>query len=190
MAYVTLASVSTGDLLTATDWNQAGDNFDHLAALKAGGSALSAKSSAAELLATPRATYTLNESSNYTTTSTSFVDIDATKLALTLITNGGDVEVNFYGSFSIDGTQPFYLDVAVDGVRTAGDDGLLKHSITTSGATANTAFRRLISSLAAGSHTFKLQWKTAGNTLTLYAGAGTSQSDVHPQFWVKEIFNV
>ena len=49
MAYVTLPTIATGTLVTADDWNQAGDNFDHLAGMKAGGVALSALAAGSEL---------------------------------------------------------------------------------------------------------------------------------------------
>jgi hypothetical protein len=184
-----MPTVATGDLIAAADWNQVGDNFDHLAALKAGGTALSSKSSAAELLATPKADYTLNESSNYTTTSTSFADIDAVKLALSITSNGGDVLVQFHGTFTINAASTFWLELMVDGVAHAGDDGIGGFSVPATGAGVTASFTRLIKGLSAGSHTFKLRWKTLSNTLTLYAGAGTASWDVHPQFWVKEIFN-
>ncbi|MEO1163712.1 MAG: hypothetical protein AAFV98_08020 [Chloroflexota bacterium] len=41
----------------------------------------------------PSANYELDETSDYTTTSTTFVDVDSTNLSLTLDTNGGDVKV-------------------------------------------------------------------------------------------------
>src|SRR5688572_3046478 len=49
MTYVTLPTIATGTLVTADDWNQAGDNFDHLASMKASGIALSALAAGSEL---------------------------------------------------------------------------------------------------------------------------------------------
>jgi len=68
------------------------------------------------------AQYTLNESTDYTTSSSSFVDVDAVRLALTLYTSGSAVLVGFYGTFSASGTTDTlcYLDVALDGVRIGG----------------------------------------------------------------------
>jgi hypothetical protein len=132
----------------------------------------------------PGTSYVLNESANYYTTSTSFVDVDGSKLALTISTGGGDVMVHFHGVVAAaSGRVNFDLDV--DGVRVAGDDGITRLDTIT----APVSFTRLISGLAAGAHTFRLQWRvSSGGSATLYAGAGsTVQLDVHPQFWVREV---
>ncbi len=137
------------------------------------------------LHAPPTAAFLANEVANYTTTSSTFVNIDNTdgKLSLTITTTGGDVMVGFvgyvYGSGNIG-----YLDVEMDGTRIGSDDGLAIFYNTI----ATTSFVILKTGVSAGSHTFKLQWKiTAGGTATLYAGAGTSGADLHPQFWVREV---
>ena len=128
--------------------------------------------------------YVCDEASDYTTTSTSFVDVDGTNLALTIITNGGPVLVHFHGMFYTNGAR-MWLDVDVDGTRTAGDDGIIGAWQT---ANFTVTFSRLITGLSAGEHTFTLQWKViSGGTAKLYAGAGTSNADVHPQFWVREV---
>jgi len=132
--------------------------------------------------------YTANESADYTTTSTSFVDVDATNFALTITTNGGNCLVGFTGFVDIGGasTQYVHFNVDVDGSAYFADDGL-------GGGWDNltkklVSFVVLIEGLTAGSHTFKLQWKSPlAGTMTLYAGAGTSNLDVHPQFWVQEL---
>ncbi len=78
------------------------------------------------LKAPPTTVYVLNESSDYTTTSTSFVNVDNTKLALALTTNGGDVLISFHGMLlSSSNGRVISLDVEVDGVRLGGDDGLI-----------------------------------------------------------------
>lgn len=129
--------------------------------------------------------YTPNEGSDYTTTSTSFVDVDATNLALTITTTGGDVEVHFDGNaYNASLTEQIFFDVDVDGTREGLDDGFI-YIITNSGK--QPSFTRLITGLSAASHTFKLQWKTTASTATIPAGAGSAGSDVHPQFWVREI---
>lgn len=132
----------------------------------------------------PTASYTLNETSNYTTTSTAFVDIDATRLALTITTSGGDVMAHFHGVIGAAAGR-VNLDLDVDGVRHAGDDGLTRLDTIT----APVSFTRLIRGLSAGTHTFRLQWRvSSGANATLYAGAGTApQFDLHPQFWVREV---
>ena len=141
----------------------------------------------------PTDEYTLNEGSDYTTTSTSFVDIDATNLALTIETGGGDVLVHFHGVFgsvSGSGTAVAYLEVDVDGSPLAGNDGIIAIYIDDAADHFPLSFTQLIQGLSAGSHTFKLQWKrttSASAVVALWAGAGTSNNDLHPQFWAREV---
>lgn len=165
MAWVTPSNQSVGYEVGATDWNQ-----DVVANTKA-------------LKTPPSSMYTADESSDYTTSSTSFVDVDATNFALTITTTGGAVLVVFQGSVNNSGGST-YLDVAVDTVRDAGDDGIVRISGSNVGGDG---FVWRVEGLAAGSHTFTLQWKVSAGTATLYAGAGTAASDVHPQFWVAEV---
>ena len=133
---------------------------------------------------------TINEATNVTTSSTSFVDVDATegKFQHTIAVVGSRVEVGFFGTFlhsSILGR--IYLDVAIDGTPQSGDDGYVRSTtVLSSGAYQNESFTAIITGITPGSRVFTLQWKTSGATLTLYRGAGTSQLDVHPQFWVVE----
>ena len=60
----------------------------------------------------PSADYDCNEAANYATTSTTFVNVDATNLALTITTNGGDVLVHFHGTLQNSSSARVYLDVA------------------------------------------------------------------------------
>ncbi len=118
-----------------------------------------------------------------TTTSTEFVDVDADKLSLTLMTHGGDVLVGFAGTlqsrYSARGT---FLNVAVDGVDYIADDGIIRDNARGEHIHAPISFVMLVTDLEAGSHTFKLRWKTAvGNT------ARMDVVNMHPQFWAKEI---
>ena len=159
MAWTTPKTWAVDELVTASDLNT--HIRDNLNALKV----------------PPTDHYELNEGSDYTTSSTSFVDVDATNLALTITTTGGDVLVHFHGYTVNQG----YFDLAVDGSRAGGDDGCIRFT------TGPVSFTRLITGLAAGEHVFKLQWKTVGAALTLYAGTGTAGYDLHPQFWVREI---
>lgn len=148
------------------------------------------------LLTRPDKAYIANETANYVTSSTAFVDVSAARLSLTLTPASSRVLVGFQGSFSgtgsANGSYYVYLDIAVNGIRTAGDDGILCH-IGGNGTYIPLAFVRLIEGLTPGtSYTFKLQWKAnhsypgATPTVTLFAGAGTASLDIHPQLWVKE----
>ena len=121
-----------------------------------------------------------------TTTSNEFVDVDADKLSLTLLTHGGDVLVGFTGTVQSQSSNgASYFNVAVDDVNYAADDGILRDTAASSGGGNRhgpISFVMLISGLNAGSHTFKLRWKTSNNNV--------SKIDVvnlHPQFWAKEI---
>ena len=134
----------------------------------------------------PTAVYNLNETGDYTTTSTAFANVDGTKLALAITTAGGDVLVGFCGAVLHSASSVFF-DVEVDGARTGGDDGLMVVSPASSSARTNASFFKLIQGLAPGVHTFKLQWKVVSGTGTLFAGAGTSNGDIHPQFFVREV---
>jgi hypothetical protein len=136
----------------------------------------------------PSASVDLNESADYTTTSTAFVDINATKLSHTITTSGGDVLVTFAGSAlnsHVAGANVLF-DVTVDSVRAGGDDGIFM-ATGFANLAANISFAYWIKGLAAGSHTFRLQWKVSAGTAILWTGAGTSGGDLHPQFTVREV---
>lgn len=174
MTWSAPATWTTDQVVTAADLNQ--ELRDNLIALKD----------------PPSDNYELNEGADDTTSSTSFGDVDATNFALTIITTGGDVMVNLAGA-SIDnatGSARTFFDIDVDGVRAGGDDGIARiEQGTSGGANVNmlVSFSYLITGLAAASHTFKLQWKVSAGTSKLFAGAGTSNADVHPQFFAREI---
>lgn len=133
----------------------------------------------------PFAQYVLNEGADYTTTSTSFVNVDATDLALSITTAGGVVEIHFHGIVTNSSTAFNNFDVEIDGSPYAGDDGITS-GVVSAGVKEQISFTVRKSGLSAGSHTFKLQWKTNTGTATLYAGAGTSGYDQHGEFWVVE----
>lgn len=138
----------------------------------------------------PTGQYTLNQGSDYTTTSSTYVDVDGTNLALTLVTAGGDVLVGFYGTFQHStANAAVALDISVDGVRQGGDDGLITgRAASTQNGYLPIAFVAMVRGLSAGSHTIKLQWKTTAATATLHAGAGSATyGDSHPQFWAREV---
>lgn len=171
MAWTTPATWSVDQLVTATLMNT--HIRDNLNALKA----------------PPTDVQDVNEGADYTTTSTSFVDIDSAgdpDLNLTIETGGGDVLVTFYGTFANAGGH-INLDFTVDGVKHGGDDGLLRSASTALGH-KNLTFAVWVQGLSAASHTFKMQWKVDAGTATMYAGAGTGTGlDVHSQFAVREV---
>jgi hypothetical protein len=138
----------------------------------------------------PSARYEANESSDYTTTSAGFADVDSTNFALTITIAGNDVFLGFTGVVAHSVGVAIFFDVLVDGITpVAGNDGMIRLKPTGAGQNYSmpVSFTWLVTGLAVGQHTFKLQWKTASGTATLYAGAGTSGADVHPQFWAREM---
>lgn len=142
----------------------------------------------------PTQVQNVNDTADYSTTSTTFVDVDATDVKCTITTAGGRVMVGFCGMVRFDNNAASphrgYFDLDVDGTRLGGDDGLVGlGTLTTDEPILPVSFVVLTSELSAGSHTFKLQWKVSlsSNSLTLYAGAGTSALDTHPQFWAREV---
>ena len=121
--------------------------------------------------------------SELSTTSNEFVDVDADKLSLTLMTHGGDVLVGFTGTIkSRRNGRASFFNLAVDGVNYIADDGIVRDTAHGELVHAPISFVVLVTDLAAGSHTFNLRWKTA-------AGNSTRMDivDLHPQFWAKEI---
>lgn len=168
MAWTSTKTFSSGDILTAADMN----------------TYLSGNTDA--LKNPPSANYELDEGSDYTTTSTTFVDVDATNLSLTITTTGGDVMIGFHGTVYNNAGVWTYIDVTMDGVRIGGDDGIAGLR-TASQDYPHMSFVRLKTGVSAGAHTFKLQWKTSSGSTTLYAGAGTANFDWHSQFFVREV---
>lgn len=128
----------------------------------------------------------VSDSSIITTTATEFVDVDADKLSLTLMTHGGVVLVGFTGTVQSGVSRgSTYFNVAVDGVDYIADDGITRKTAAYSNGGnlhAPISFVMLVTGLGPGSHTFKLRWKTSPRN--------TSKMDIvdlHPQFWAKEI---
>jgi hypothetical protein len=122
----------------------------------------------------------VNIPASYTTTSTTLVDIDATNLSLTLATTGGNVLVGFIGYVSASPATPaVILQLVVNGTAVTGD------YFTARAANApDTAlnFTYLHTGLAAGTHTFKMQWRvSAAGTASLF------RNNTIVQFWAREV---
>lgn len=141
-------------------------------------------------LKTPAGGYNkVNIAADLSTTSTTFVDADATELALTFTTGGGDVMVFFSGSVRNTASVRNYFDVheSVAATRYGGDDGLMYTNVSNGAVATNASFAVRITGLSAASHTFKLQWKVASGTGVILAGAGTASEDIHPTFSAFEL---
>lgn len=170
MAWTTPKTWAFKELLTAANLNT--HLRDNLLALKS----------------PPSANHEADETLDYSTSSTTFVDVDSTNFSHTITTTGGDVFVHFHGSVYRSGgsTRLFMFDVEVDGVRVGGSDGIAGMTAQADISPHGVAFTRLITGLAAGEHTFVLQWKVNGLAY-LSAGGGLAYRDQEPQFWVREI---
>lgn len=128
----------------------------------------------------------ISSNADLTTMANEFVDVDATKLALTLTTHGGDVLLGFTGTVEHSVNNAFTsFNLAVDGVDYIADDGLIGYHgnySSGSGRRKPLSFVLLVTGLSAGSHSFKLRWKTSSrNTATMEVVS------LHPQFWAKEV---
>ncbi len=132
------------------------------------------------LFARPQGVVKRDNGASYTTTSTSFVDIDGTNLKITLNISGSAVLLGFTGCGYL-----AQFDFLIDSTRyaSAGADGL----VDAGGALGPICMIGLVTGLAAGSHTFKVQWKVTGGTGALYAGNGTGGQDFIPTFWASEV---
>jgi hypothetical protein len=113
-----------------------------------------------------------NEGSQYSTTSTSFVDVDASDLSVAITTNGRPVLVLVTGTaYNYNSGQEVYFDIAVDGSRLGGSQGLVglednvEHPL---------CMAVLVTGLSAASHTFKLQWKVDGGSGRFDSASGTT----------------
>lgn len=173
MAWTAPTTRTTGTLITASIWNT--DIVDNLDALKD----------------PPTDLYNFDEASDYTTSSTSFADVDSTNLAMSITTTGGDILVTATLSAAhSDGAGFIYFDIDLDGTRQGLDDGIVFFELSAAsgiaGATIPVTISYWIQSVSAGAHTVKLQWKTSGATASLWAGAATASKDVHPQFAARE----
>src|SRR5713226_7938382 len=101
MGWSTPPTFVTGQLVGATDLNTyVRDNTNYL-------------------LARPKNAIKRDNNANYTSTSTSFVDIDGTNLVIVLATSGTTVLLNFQGVYTYNGgtyvTAAF--DFNIDGTR-------------------------------------------------------------------------
>lgn len=150
MTWTAMTDLSAGDLVTEAHMDAIRGNIEYL-------------------LAPNHERQQRTGAGDYTTTSTTFVDIDATNLACTITTYGGPVLVVVTGSAYHSAANGYCnFDIDVDGNREGGVvRGLHSVQDTVGGALVPVAFPHLVTGLSAGSHTFKLQWCTLAGTLTL-----------------------
>jgi len=109
-----------------------------------------------------------DDGSDYTTTSSSFVDVDATDLNLTITTTGGKVLciANFSYSSSTNEAQgnfTFFDNTNSSNLGNA-TGGLAEVDDVDSTDTVNQTVMGISGALSAGAHSFKLRWKRDGGT--------------------------
>jgi hypothetical protein len=174
MAWTTPRTWTTGELVTKTIMDT--HIRDNLNALKD----------------PPSDNVDVNESSDYYTSSGTFVDVGYPALDVTITTAGGDVLIVLFGTLKcVTGLARCYLDLEIDGTTMlGGDDGLLcvvPKPIASASDTAPFCLVFLATGVDAGEHTFTPKWKTSAGTMYLFAGAGTTNYDLHPQLWAREV---
>ena len=123
---------------------------------------------------------------NKTTTSATFVDVDASAFSVTLTTRTGSVLIIgalLHCSNSANAVAVRF-DVDLDGSREGGTlYGLSSLWLPALGTIQHGHFVYVKTGLSAGSHTFKLQWLTTGGTATLAANA-----NMPTKFFVVEVY--
>lgn len=155
MAHTTVPTKNPGDLLGSTDWNTYIRDND----------AFNFNGKAAVAIAR-------DNGGAYSTSSSTFVDVDGTNLSITINSATGRAWVTFHGTLYSNGDVSALgrLDVTVDGTRIGGTDGLATQFWTT--AAAHMQIHHPVLGLTPGSHTFKLQWKIGGGAAYMFASAG------------------
>jgi hypothetical protein len=116
------------------------------------------------------AVYTRN-STNYSTNSTSFVDVDNTNTNVTLDTGANRVMVTLCACANLGAAGLVFMDLLVDATSVSGGEGIVCVE-PAAGQNHNVGFTWITDALTAGSHTFELQWKVSTNTATMFAGDG------------------
>jgi hypothetical protein len=161
MAWTTPATFTSGQVVSAADLNaQVRDNM-------------------AYLLSRPAQMIQRTQASSYTTTSTTFTNVDGTNLIINLTTSGSRVLLGFNGIFlsGVNNQRTFY-DVTIDGVRfnSVSNLGIVNTRPQTAGEYEHVAFQVISAPLTPGSHTYRLQWRCDFNSTaaTLYATTATA----------------
>jgi len=118
---------------------------------------------------------------NWTTTSTSFVDIDSTIFSLDVTTTGSDLLVLFHGTIYNNTATGTQLDITVNGARYVGESGTA-HMYMQDTSNARTPISLSVRvPVLAGTHTVRMQWSVNAGTATML-----SAGIIHPIFTVME----
>lgn len=111
----------------------------------------------------------IRTASDYTTTVTSYQDVDLTNMHLSVTTTGADVRVTFtaLAELSAAGVE---MTMAVELDSSGVDKEMTQTRATASTYKVNPSFSYIFTGLSAGVHTFTLRWKVSSGTGTLTAG--------------------
>lgn len=132
-----------------------------------------------EYLFSPNSSYYLPDTTDYTTTSTSFTSINATlgTFKHQIDTDGGNALV--IGTIVYEGSgvnpQQGHWDIEVDGVSISNGSGMFSVQVAANyEATLPVIYP--VEGLSDGTHTFELKWKVTSGTGKIYAGDASYQS--------------
>lgn len=162
MAYTTMRDLDTNTLVLASDMDAIRENIEYLL--------------------NPNGGYYKATGGNYTTTSTSFVDVDATNFNFSITTYGGDLWVGCNVIVTNGSLTYTAVDVLLDGTLIGNGANYGLGRVALAGATYHLPISFAIPiPVSAGAHTVKLQWSTTGGTSTMYAS-----STAPAIFWARE----
>src|SRR5262245_61351961 len=159
MAWTTPPSWTTSQLVTATQMQVLSDDLSYL-------------------LNRPNSAVKRDNGATYTTTSTSFADIDATNLKITMSISGSAVLLAFTCAATLSTTAYMTFDFDVDGTRygSAGADGISSHNFINA-IPKGVTMVALVTGLSTGSHTFKVKYKVNTGTGSVFSGNGVGGAD-------------
>jgi hypothetical protein len=107
----------------------------------------------------------INDQGTYTTQSTSFVDIDSTRLVINMTTGASWVLILLTGTTWNTSVPSNMFDISIDGVRQGGTNGIHYESSNV----AHGVSLVWLAPVSAGTHTFKPQWRVSAAEANLPA---------------------
>jgi hypothetical protein len=114
---------------------------------------------------------------NYSTSSTSYVDIDGTNLSLTLTTGAHRCMILFSASMYGDpSNNECYIQLDIDGNDVGEGHGIAELLLGSNQETKSIVF--VTEPLSAASHTFKLHWKMSAGTGYIYNATAIVQFSI------------
>lgn len=155
MAWTQQSTKSTGDLVTAADWNAVVNNLKYLAA----------------------GSYVVQEpatGSDYSTTSTGFTNVDTNEWTVDITPVADATAVKITAQFTlVTNAVTAYFDITRDGTRLANTtNGMFYQYIAGTSEPEAIVITFIDDGITPGNtHTYKLQWKASSGTLTIRASS-------------------